>query len=253
VWILAIGVNKYQDKNLRSLNYCVNDAKGIVEAFEAQEGKVCHKVVSRLITDEESLKPTSETVLDNLGFLQQAKPEDLAILFLAGHGMKNARGDFYFMPSDAEMTGAREFNTSKAISGAQLQWAMEIPARRFVFVDACHSGDVGVDLVKLAREFKDNRVLIMTSSEGNKPSEEADSLKHGLFTYALIKGLEGDADFIGSDGKVTAMELITYVSDKVSTLTQQRQNPVFWTPGGLSNFVVAVNAKNPTQTVASLP
>jgi uncharacterized caspase-like protein len=219
----------------------VNDARGIVEAFEAQKGEVYHRVMSRLIADTEPLKPTSETILDNLRFLLQAKPEDLAILFLAGHGMKNARGDFYFMPAAAEVTGEHEFNATRAISGSQLQWAMEVPLKRFVFVDACKSGDVGADLVKLAREFKDNRVLIITSREGNKPSEEADSLKHGLFTYALIKGLEGDADLIGSDGKVSTIELIAYVSDKVSALTQHRQNPVFWAPGGLSNFAVAMN------------
>jgi uncharacterized caspase-like protein len=107
-------------------------------------------------------------------------------------------------------------------------------------MDACHSEEVGVDLVKLAREFKDNRVLIMTSSEGNKPSEEADSLKHGLFTHTMIRGLGGEADITGSDGKISAMELITYVSDRVNTLTKHRQNPVFWAPGGLSNFVVAM-------------
>jgi len=252
VWILAVGINRYQDPMLRSLRYCVNDAQGVVQAFKDQEGRVCRKVMSRLITDAGPLKPTAETIMDNLRFLHQAKPEDLAILFLAGHGMKNARGDFYFLPADAVMEGPQEFRTSRAISGSQLQWAMDAPARRFVFVDACHSGDVGVDLVKLARDFKDDRVLIMTSSEGTKPSEEADSLRHGLFTYAVIEGMSGAADRMGIDGKVSALELITYVSERVLTLTRQRQNPVFWAPGGLSNFVVAVSAKSPGRMVASL-
>jgi hypothetical protein len=253
VWILAVGVNKYQDKRLQSLKYCVTDAQGVVRSFEAQEGTACRKVMSRVISDTGPLKPTAANIIDNLRFLHQAGPGDLAVLFLAGHGMKNDRGDFYFLPADAQMLGPGAFELSRAVAGSQLQWAMESPARRFVIVDACHSGDVGLDLVKLAREFKDNRVLIMASSEGNKPSEEADSLKHGLFTYALIKGLEGDADIVGSDGKISAMELITYVSDRVSTLSKQRQNPVFWVPGGLSNFIVAVNDKNPTRIVSSIP
>jgi WD40 repeat protein len=240
VWILAVGVNNYQDKKLRRLNYCVNDAQGIIEAFTAQEGKTCRKVMSLCISDAGPKKPTYETIVDNIGFLQQAAEHDLVILFLAGHGVNDVHGDFYFLPSDAEVTGPQEFRKSKAISGAQLQTAVDVSARRFVFMDACHSGDVGVDLVKLAREFKDNRVLIMTSSEGNKPSEEADSLKHGLFTYTLIQGLQGDADRMEIDGKVSAMELTTYVSERVAVLTRHRQNPVFWAPGGLSNFVVAV-------------
>jgi len=247
VWILAVGVNKYQDKKLPSLKYCQNDAQGMIQAFQAQEGKTCQKVMSLCISDAGPKKPTYETIVDNIGFLQQAAEHDLVILFLAGHGVNDAHGDFYFLPSDAEVTGPQEFKKSKAISGAQLQTAVDVSARRFVFVDACHSGDVGVDLVKLAREFKDNRVLIMTSSEGTKPSEEADSLKHGLFTYAMIRGLEGDADKVEVDGKVSAIELTAYVSERVMTLTRHRQNPVFWAPGGLSNFVVAMNTPTVNQ------
>lgn len=240
VWILAVGVNQYEDKRLRDLSYCVNDAQGIVRSFERQEGQTCRKVMSLVISDAGPLKPTFETIVDNIEFLHQAREEDLAVLFLAGHGVSDTYGDFYFLPTDAEVTAPHEFKKSKAISGAMLQAAVEVPARRFVFMDACHSGEVGVDLVKLARAFKDDRVLILTSSEGSKPSEESDSLKHGLFTYALIRGLDGEADITGADARVSAMELIAYVSDKVNTLTKRRQNPVFWAPGGLSNFTVAV-------------
>jgi uncharacterized caspase-like protein len=229
----------------------VNDAQGIIEAFTAQEGKTCRKVMSRLISDASLTKPTYENIVDNINFLHQAKEEDLAVLFLAGHGVNDTYGDFYFLPSDAEVTAPHEFKTSRAISGAQLQASVEVPARRFVFVDACHSGDVGVDLVKLAREFKDNRVLILTSSGGTKMSEEADSLKHGIFTFALIEGMAGAGDVTGSDGKVSAIELLAYVSDRVLTLTKHRQNPVFWAPGGLSNFTVAIGNKKPERDLSS--
>jgi WD40 repeat protein len=245
VWILAVGVNKYQDKKLRSLNYCVNDAQAIVRAFKRQEGVTCRGVMSMCLSDVGPKKPTVKTIVDNLGFLHQAKERDLAVLFLAGHGANDADGEFYFLPSDAEVVAPNEFNTSKAVSSVMLESAVEVAARRFVFMDACHSGDWGVDLMKIARTFKDDRVLILMSSEGNKPSEESDSLKHGFFTYALIRGLDGDADLTGFDGRVTAMELIAYVSDCVAKLTRQQQNPVFWAPGGLTDYVVAINNRRP--------
>jgi len=39
LWILSIGVNRYDDaQHLPTLNYCVNDAKAIIDAFKSQEG-----------------------------------------------------------------------------------------------------------------------------------------------------------------------------------------------------------------------
>ena len=38
LWILSIGINKYQDKKINPLSYAVADAEGIVEAFKGQKG-----------------------------------------------------------------------------------------------------------------------------------------------------------------------------------------------------------------------
>ncbi|MBI5058903.1 caspase family protein [candidate division KSB1 bacterium] len=239
IWILAVGVNRYDDRRVRRLSYCQNDAQGVIQAFESQAGKTCRKVMSVCLTDDSPEKPTYAAIVSNIGFLQRAGERDLAVLFMAGHGENDSTGDFYFLPSDAEIAGPHDFNKSKAISSASLLEAVNVSARRLVFLDACHSGDVGVDVVRLARGLKDNRVLVMTSSEGSRPSIESDSLQHGVFTYALIEGLEGEGNPSGVEHKVTALQLITYVSSRVIQLTGQKQNPVFWAPAGLENLVVA--------------
>ena len=50
-------------------------------------------------------------------------------------------------------------------------------------------------------------------------------IKHGVFTYYLLEGLGGKADFDG-DGVITLDEIYRYVSVKVPQATGQDQHPV---------------------------
>ena len=49
---------------------------------------------------------------------------------------------------------------------------------------------------------------------------EFGKLGHGVFTYALLKGLSGEADGAPNDGKVTIKELEAYINDQVPELTK---------------------------------
>jgi WD40 repeat protein len=239
VWILAIGVNKYDDQDVRSLSYCENDAQELIHAFEAQEGVTCHKVMNMCITDNSLVRPNYTSIVANMDYLRQADERDLAVLFMAGHGESDNTGNFYFLPSDAQVSGLHDFDRSTAISGSLLLEAIDVPARRLVFLDACHSGDAGLDLIGFSRRLKDQRALVLASSDGNTASIESDSLRHGVFSYALIRGLEGEDGLARRTGTVTALNLVTYVRDHVSQLTGNKQNPVFWTPEGLGSLVLA--------------
>ena len=94
LWILAVGINKYDSPVLNNLNYAVNDAREIVNIFKAQEGKRFGKVNSLLITDDTPVKPTVANIIDNFDFLSKASQYDVILLFLAGHGVNDSRGSF---------------------------------------------------------------------------------------------------------------------------------------------------------------
>ena len=47
---------------------------------------------------------------------------------------------------------------------------------------------------------------------------------HGVFTYFLVKGLGGEADY-NSDGRVTLGEIIPYLSESVRRETHSAQSP----------------------------
>ena len=246
LWILSIGINAYQDRQIRALSYAEADAQAIVQAFTQQRGKLFRDVRSLIISDSSTMKPTYDTILDNLGYLRQAGQNDVVLLFLAGHGINDDRGEFYFLPSDAAIQSDGSIKRSRAISNDEIKKVLDLPAKKIVFLDACHSEGVskkktrGVDNNRFIKELQAMDAVILTSSAGNELSQEGDAWKHGAFTYALLEGLSGKADLITKDGIVSMKELDGYVSERVPHLTNGAQHPITDTPGGYRNFPVAL-------------
>jgi WD40 repeat protein len=244
LWILSIGVNRYDDATIPNLNYAVDDAREIIRAFKTQEGKVYAKVNSLLIADGEAVAPTRDAIIDNLGFLKNAGQRDVVMLFIAGHGLNDDGGNFYFLPSDAGFNADGSIRQSRAIPNRDIRSILDVPGQKLVFIDACHSeGTSGrksraVENNGLVRELMDPGTVIFTSSRGTELSQEAPEYGHGLFTYALIEGIGGRADLI-SDGVVTIKELDTWVSQRVPELSRGQQHPTTSTPEGYVDFTVA--------------
>ncbi|MEW6616174.1 MAG: caspase family protein [Thermodesulfobacteriota bacterium] len=245
LWILSIGINKYQDKNLTPLSYAVADAEGIVEAFKSQKGRLFREINSLIISDSSSIKPTYDSILDNLNYLSKASANDIVLLFIAGHGINDDRGDFYFLPADAVIMNDGTIKKSKAIPWRELKAILDLPSKKLIFADTCHSEGVagkktrGVDNDRFVKELQEANAVIFTSSRGRELSQESDKWKHGAFTYAIIEGISGKADLI-KDNKVSMKELDTYVSETVPKITNGAQHPITNTPDGYVNFPVAV-------------
>jgi WD40 repeat protein len=245
LWILSIGINRYQDKNLTPLSYAVADSEGIVEAFNSQKGKLFREIKSLTIHDNSSIKPSRDNITDNLDYVKKAGHNDVVILFIAGHGINDDSGEFYFLPSDAVISEDGSIKKSKAISWRDIKAILDIPAKKIIFADTCHSEGVsgkktrGVDNDRFVKELQEANAVIFTSSRGRELSQEADKWRHGAFTYALIEGIKGKANLI-KDNKISMKELDTYVSETVPQLTNGAQHPITNTPDGYVNFPVAL-------------
>ena len=111
------------------------------------------------------------------------------------------------------------------------------PKKVTVFFDTCYSG-VSRDEETLMADARPLRIIadkqdtpenftIFSASQLDQISSGLKDAKHGIFSYYLMKGLEGNADANG-DKKITNGELIVYmdtnVSQKASELGRQ-QNP----------------------------
>ena len=106
-----------------------------------------------------------------------------------------------------------------------------------IVADSCYSGASGgrtVSISGIRSTLSDNYIdriaggkgrVILTASAANEVSMEDDNLEHGIFTYYLIKGLKGLADYDG-DGYVTVDEAYRYVSEEVPKASGQTQHPI---------------------------
>ncbi|MFH2076987.1 MAG: hypothetical protein ABIJ57_16875, partial [Pseudomonadota bacterium] len=69
-------------------------------------------------------------------------------------------------------------------------------------------------------------VAVISASDEKQLSQESKAWGggHGVFTYILVTGLKGQADY-NKDGRVTLGELIPYLSEQVRRETKNSQSP----------------------------
>jgi len=65
---------------------------------------------------------------------------------------------------------------------------------------------------------------VMTAAAGDQTAKPLEEAKHGMFSYFLMKGMEGDAD-ANKDNKITAGELHQYVQQNVVQQSSGSQKP----------------------------
>lgn len=241
--IFSIGINKYLNASY-DLNYAAPDARSFVEAISDAKTAGLYKAINKFeLYDEQA---TKENILKKFKEVQaKAKPEDVFIFYYAGHGSldinkKNEDGEnpFYFVPHDVtQLYGDSKQLAAKGLSTEELSANLMAirSTKQIVLMDACHSGGAvkGIKMRAAASEEKamvqlgrSSGVAVIASSGSKQFAAEFEVLKHGVFTYALLEALAGQA--ANGDTDVTVTELKTYMDKRVPELTKQH--------GGESQF-----------------
>ena len=234
---------RIRDSSIPSLRFAANDAKGIVQAFKAQEGRRYASVKSLVIADGADREPTSDNIRDGMDFLREAKQNDVMVLFLSGHGGTDDQGSFFFMPGNMTFNQNGAPQRSRIIPNSELQDVLRFPGQKLVFIDSCFSGGLqgkqmgSVDNEALINSLKDDSPVVFTSSSKTERSWEHEPARMGLFTHVLLEGLSGKAD-ANKDGKITIQELGDYVKRTVPGM-RDGQNPYYLAPPGYRDFVIA--------------
>jgi len=239
--VLAIGISNYQKPEYR-LRFAAKDAQDFSAAMQRQKGRLYRDVEIRLLTDQ---RATRDDVADGLDWLQkQVTQKDVGMVFLAGHGVNDPNGLYYFLPQNADTDKLKRTgipfsdikNTLSTLAGKAL-----------FFVDTCHSGNiiggrraaVAANITGALNELSsaENGVVVFSSSTGRQYSLEDPQWGNGAFTKALVEALSGGADY-NKNGRITYKMLDFYISERVKQLTSGQQTPVTLTPHGVPDFPV---------------
>lgn len=241
--LLSIGVSQYQAESLR-LRYPSKDARDLARRFVGQAGLLFSEVKTRLLIDQSADKGH---VLDGLEWLQrETTARDVAVLFLAGHGIRDgSTGAYYFLPWDADLGAIKR----TMISQDEIKRTLSaLPGKVLVFLDTCFSGSLfagaergtaAIDALVQDLLHTENGVVVFASTTGSQTAREAPEWGNGVFTKALVEGLSGRAASPEAPS-VTINKLSLYVGDRVKELTGGTQTPTLAMPKGVADFPIAV-------------
>lgn len=234
LYILSVGINKYQNPAYE-LSYAVDDAKAYGKRIKNSANAIFNQVEEVFIKDEDADKAGIEKAFADMA--AKAGPEDVFIFYYAGHGAMGMNREtrektFFIVPYDiTKMYGDYDLLLQKGVSSDELlAFSKQIKAGKQMFIlDACQSGGAleafnarGADREKaIAQLARSTGTFFLLASGAVQYASEAKELGHGIFTYAILEGLEGSADGGSKDDKITANELKSYVEDRVPELTNE--------------------------------
>lgn len=262
---LSIGINDYTDyrKNggaraFGNLTSADRDASEVSRRFSEFAGPKKFFQQSEFELKLEAQANRKQLLNSLKALADTARPEDLLVVFFAGHGdllqpgpkggtipdnlkpgetPKGQRGlaaggGLFVLccPEYSEKNpGATSLSAEELFEGLA-----RVNCRKMVLLDACHSGQASE--ANLLRRAAPNGQgpFIIASCDQSELAYEHPKLNHGLFTYAVLDALgngfsKADADV---DGVLTAEELYNHAAVMVPSLVRQlrlkgkSQNPI---------------------------
>jgi hypothetical protein len=217
---IVIGIEKY--KRISKADYANADALDFYDYANRALG-----------IKQENIKLLVDDGADDLEILQAfqnwlpikvKKNKTEVYVFFSGHGYPGEEGKgLYFLPHGVD----KDYMERTAVKQKELIAALEAvqPKAVTMFIDSCYSGQTRAGEIllagskpialKKAEMTYPPEFTVITASNMDQISWSSNDLKHGIFSYYLMKGMEGDAD-MNKDGKITAAEMHDYLSDMVS-------------------------------------
>jgi protein O-mannosyl-transferase len=229
---VVMGISKYQ--NVPSLKYADRDAMSFYNFLLSPAGGAADTNNIRLLLNEKATSYNFFEAMDNL--LDMANEGDQVYIYFAGHGdieKKTERQNGFLIgynaPSNCYAAGG-------SISVRFLQDYVETlvsknKSKVTMIIDACRSGKLaggsqGAEITALALQAEWKGVTKILSCQPGETSLEGEQWGGGggVFTYFMLRGMLGQADKDG-DGKVSVMELNSYLDENVLRETNNKQIP----------------------------
>ena len=217
---LVLGISNYRDEIIPKVKYAKSDAE-VVAAYLENVGGIPHRNI-KLLTDENVTRADLEAYIEDW-LPRRVKKESEVFIYFAGHGTPDpVSREAYIVPYD----GHPDFKSKLYPLKKMYASLNKLPAEQvIVMLDSCFSGAGGRSIIAegsrpitLSIEnpvLSGGKIAVLAASTGSQISSDYDRVKHGLFTYYLLKGMKGEADN-NKDGKVLLGELYNYIKENVS-------------------------------------
>lgn len=231
LYALVVGIQSFANTEY-NLRFSVADATAIADLIKRKALPLFSKVnVAQLVTPQETTKDALRAAFAKY---QHIGPNDVFLFYVASHGMFEgdlATRQYFLIPSnmhDATMEAIQR----DAVSEDELKRMIgSIPAlRKLLLLDTCHAGAMGDAMMVTTRGLGESAAVnvlstavgstVLSASTSEQEAQE-DMEGHGLFTWVLLQGLNGNADLF-KDGYIKTDGLATYVDHEVPKIAEER-------------------------------
>ncbi|MBU0928153.1 MAG: SUMF1/EgtB/PvdO family nonheme iron enzyme [Spirochaetes bacterium] len=227
-YAICIGVNNYEDAEIKDLEKARNDAVGLGAALKAGGQFDAVFVMTDDVDprfDAQRAYPRLANIRGRLAYLRDfIRPEDLVVVTFSGHGVADDTGASYLLAADSR-------NSDPYETGLPVQeivdWLAGLRVRKALLaIDACRvsvttraSRGAAPASIRAEQYEKAEVAAVFFATKTGWFSFEDLETEYGIFTRFLIEGLGGKADYQygNRDGIVTFRELGGFVEDAVSS------------------------------------
>jgi hypothetical protein len=216
---IIVGIQNY--KRLAKADFADQDASKFAEYANRALGIPKNKI--KVLTDSDADQAALLKTFRNWLPLNVNKGKTEVFVFYSGHGLPSNDGkSLYFLPHgvDQDLLDETAIDQKKIVAAIQSAQPKSVT----MFVDSCYSGQSrnGAQILAGAKPvtLKNSDIgyppefTVFTASAADQISSASSDLQHGIFSFYLMKGMEGAAD-INKDGNITYGEMQQYLSENV--------------------------------------
>ena len=228
---LIVGVENYENLPAAPAIHADKDAEYFADFAHYKLGIPRNNIITAINSDAKRLN-----ILKAITKVTKLSTKDKTevFIFFAGHGLAATDGqDVFLLPYD----GDKDYLDATAMTRDEIFQLVERiePKSVTVFLDACYTGGTRSEDITLVAGKRPVRVealnqsvpkgfTILSASASDETSMALEAAEHGMFSYFLMKGMEGDAD-ADNDNQITMAEMRDYVKDKVVRQSNFQQTP----------------------------
>ncbi|QEC43071.1 caspase family protein [Pseudobacter ginsenosidimutans] len=214
-YFVGVAIERFADTG-NNLLWSVKDIRALAGAFKEKYGSA-HIVIDTLFNEKVSLA----AILQLKKKLLKADINDVVVIAYSGHGLLSNDFDYYFPTWQVDFSkpekGGIPYDSLESLVN-------NIPPRqKLMIIDACHSGEVDKEDMKMGEEggiaylpdsyqskgeamapqtvfelmqeiFPDvgrnSGTTILSASRGTQTANEWDEIKHSIFTYSILELLQ---------------------------------------------------------------
>ncbi|MBF2079528.1 MAG: GUN4 domain-containing protein [Synechococcales cyanobacterium T60_A2020_003] len=212
---LLIGTSEYSD-GLKPLPAAPKDVEAIAAVLNDPAMGGFDQVQPLINKTHTEIAETIET------WFQERQKDDLALLYISGHGVKDAQSDLYFAACNTRKQ-KEELVRATAISANFIRDRIrESKAKRqIIILDCCFSGAFGDvlskddDAINLEGLLSAEGRVVLTSSSSIQYSFQQRDGSLSIYTHYLVEGIRTGAADLDGDGAISVQELHDYAKRKV--------------------------------------